>query len=196
MIKLFEQYKEYDQVKSWLDRIGINNYIINDDLIVDVDNNINISNMELTEIPIQFGKVTGAFDCSNNKLTSLKGCPSEVGWFFDCCNNKIESLIGSPRIVDSTFTFVNNKVKNLEGAPDEVGGNFICRENQITTLKWCPGYLTNVNFLRDNPLPYEILDFEDMDKLVMHQDEYGIWNGDGSFNKKRFEMFRKEYKKI
>lgn len=42
MIKLFEQFNEYSQVKSWLDEMGIEKYTINDDLTVDVDYDVEL----------------------------------------------------------------------------------------------------------------------------------------------------------
>ena len=57
---------------------------------------------------INFGKVTGNFDCSRLGLKSLKGAPQIVGGTFWCCNNYLTSL---------------------EGAPQIVGGNFLCRSN-------------------------------------------------------------------
>ena len=38
-------------------------------------------------------EVTGRFDCSSNKLTSLEGCPSTVGGGFYCDNNKLNLSI-------------------------------------------------------------------------------------------------------
>ena len=57
---------------------------------------------------INFGEVTGYFDCSRLGLKSLKGAPQIVGGTFWCCNNYLTSL---------------------EGAPQIVGGNFLCRSN-------------------------------------------------------------------
>ena len=44
---------------------------------------------------INFGKITGDFDCSGLDLTSLKGAPQEVGGDFNCENNPaLHSLEG------------------------------------------------------------------------------------------------------
>ena len=67
--------------------------------------------MNLTTIPVKFGKVSGRFWCSNNKLTSLEGCPVEVGGWFDCSKNKLISLKGAPKEVGGWFDCTNNKVK-------------------------------------------------------------------------------------
>ena len=44
---------------------------------------------------INFGEVTGDFDCSENQLLSLKGAPQEVDGRFDCSHNpNLHSLDG------------------------------------------------------------------------------------------------------
>jgi len=66
-LKVFEKYYK--------------NYIIN------VENFVNLDGCNLKEIPVQFGYITGRFDCDNNQLTSLKNCPKFVGGDFYCQNN-------------------------------------------------------------------------------------------------------------
>ena len=67
----------------------IKNYTINEDLSVDVIGDVFINELKLNEIPIQFGKVSGSFDCSYNFLTTLKGCPISVGGDFNRHRNTI-----------------------------------------------------------------------------------------------------------
>ena len=58
-----------------------------------------------------------SFNCSNNKLTSLKGAPIYVDSYFDCSNNNLS---------------------NLEGFP--LSGNYLefdCSTNKIVSLKGC-----------------------------------------------------------
>lgn len=73
-IKLF---KEIDAICK---NYGITNYTINSDGSVDVYEPIVLNDMGLRKLPLKFGKVTGSFDCENNKLTTLKGSPKEVPW--------------------------------------------------------------------------------------------------------------------
>jgi len=42
---------------------------------VDVDGAVDMSGMQLTEIPVKFGRVNGNFHCYYNNLTTLKNCP-------------------------------------------------------------------------------------------------------------------------
>ena len=55
----------------------------------------------------------GNFNCYENNLTSLIGCPKSVGGCFYCWNNKI---------------------RTFEGFPYHIGGHFFCEENPIFEL--------------------------------------------------------------
>ena len=87
---------------------------------------------------INFGKVTGDFDCSHLYIDSLKGCPTEVGGTFNCSSTNIKSLKYSPQKVDADFFCLENKLTSLEGAPKKVGGTFSCRMNNLSTLEGAP----------------------------------------------------------
>ncbi|MFW6130870.1 MAG: hypothetical protein ACOC56_06750, partial [Atribacterota bacterium] len=91
--------KTKKEIKKWLDKHQITNYTINDDLTVDVDENVDLSHRNLTEMPIQFNKVNGTFYCTYNQLTSLVGAPKKVFGYFYCSNNKLTSLEGAPEKV-------------------------------------------------------------------------------------------------
>lgn len=124
-------------ISKWLDKHEVKNYTINDDLTVDVLGNVDISENNLKKIPVQFGKVSGNFNCFGNQLTSLKGCPKEIGEYFNCSFNELTSLEYSPREVGS-FDCSYNELKSLKHAPKEVLGNFDCSHNQLVSLKGCP----------------------------------------------------------
>ena len=99
-------------IRSWLDEMGVENYVINDDLSIDSHKDVNLSNRQLINFPnfIQFGHVDGEFICSHNRLVSLKGCPYYVGEGFYCHDNRLTSL---------------------EHCPSEVQYGFNCRENAV-----------------------------------------------------------------
>ena len=61
------------QIK-WLTDMGIATYTYENGK-VDVHGDVDISNKNLTSIPVQFGMVSGNFYCWYNKLTSLAGAP-------------------------------------------------------------------------------------------------------------------------
>ena len=87
---------------------------------------------------VDFGKITGDFDCSDLGLTSLKGAPQEVGGYFDCSYNQLTSLEGAPQEVGGDFRCYYNHLISLEGAPQTIGGDFSCSNNKLTSLKGAP----------------------------------------------------------
>ena len=54
------------EIINWLDRYNIQYCTINEDLTVDVEGDVNLSKKGLNFIPVQFGRVSGNFDCSDN----------------------------------------------------------------------------------------------------------------------------------
>ena len=101
---------------------------------------------------INFGKITGDFDCSSLGLKSLKGAPQTVGGSFKCWGNKLTSLKGAPQKVGGRFNCSNNRLTFLEGAPQEVGGDFICHNNQLTSLEGVPQEIGGDFSCSDNQL--------------------------------------------
>jgi hypothetical protein len=144
-LKLFEDIGDIwlrnmrlNSIREICKKYGIENCTLNSDGSVDVDGNVDLSSMDLTEIPLKFGRVGGYFYCSNNKLTTLKGSPREVGGNFNCINNQLKTLEGGPREVGVSFYCSHNQLTTLEGAPHYVGRSFDCSNNQLTTLKGAP----------------------------------------------------------
>jgi hypothetical protein len=76
------------------------------------DSDLNISNMNLTEIPVKFYKINGNFSCSYNNLTSLKFRPEIVNGNFYCSFNKLTSLEFCPKEVKGFFYCYNNPLKS------------------------------------------------------------------------------------
>jgi hypothetical protein len=129
-LKIFESFND---IESICKKYGIKNYTINPDGSVDVDGDVSLSSMELTKLPLKFGRVSGNFKCRHNKLTTLEGAPKMVGGTFDCCNNQLTTLEGAPREVGRDFYCDNNKLTTLEGEPERVGA-FYFFSNPIYTL--------------------------------------------------------------
>ncbi|SDK23161.1 hypothetical protein SAMN05192566_0725 [Methylophilus rhizosphaerae] len=124
-------FKYKNEIEYWLDEMKIKNFTINEDLTVDVNNNVDLERCWLKELPVQFGKVEGFFDCANNQLTSLKGCPYEVDGYFACHNNKLTSLEHSPKYINGDFECDYNQLTSLEHSPLRVNGDFHCLNNQL-----------------------------------------------------------------
>ena len=113
-MKLFKYNKFINESNQDIDSIcqkyGIKNYNINQDGTIDVDDNVDLSAKGLTKLPLKFRNVSGYFDCSYNKLKSLKGCP---------------------KLVDGDFYCYDNDLTSLEGGIQSVGGGFYCFDNQL-----------------------------------------------------------------
>ena len=136
-IKTNLQLGKRPPIVKWLDTMGVKNYTINPDLTIDVEGSVNLFNKNLTEFPdyIKFNYVSGYFDCANNQLTSLKGCPTSVGGGFYCYNNQLTSLEGCPTSIGGYFDCSKNQLTSLKGCPASVGGNFDCSDNQVKFTK-------------------------------------------------------------
>ncbi|MBG6186430.1 hypothetical protein [Flavobacterium sp. CAN_S2] len=111
----------------------IYNYNINLDGSVDVMGNVNLHPcLQLTELALNFNKVSGRFDCSNNKLTTLKGSPKSVGNDFNCSYNKLTSLEFGPEYVGDFFNCHSNLLTSLEFLPLKVGRIIDIRFNNLS----------------------------------------------------------------
>lgn len=128
LIKVFNTCIEYK----------IKNFTINDDYTVDVNGDVSISSKTITELPINFNKVTGDFDCIFNQLVNLNGSPKWIGGNFMCSHNKIISLKGGPEYVGRKYLCDCNNLITLEGCPDVIYNDFNCSSNYINTLLYSP----------------------------------------------------------
>ena len=147
-----EHESEIKRIDSICREMGLKQYIINDDLTVDVNfvghfgESVKISATMLKDgkLPIQFGKVKGRFEMSWCKATSLEGCPKWVGGDFQCTNNFLFTLEGGPEYVGGNFYCSNNKLTSLDGCPNHVGEDFYCSGNPIGSIS----EEMNIDFIR------------------------------------------------
>ena len=117
---------------QWLKAMKIK-YTISPQGLIDVNGDVDITNKNLTSIPVQFGRVGGDFYCDNNNLTSLQHAPQSVSGGFYCSNNKLTSLQYAPQSVGGDFYCHHNNLTSLQHAPQSVGG-FFCSYNNLTSL--------------------------------------------------------------
>ena len=116
-----------------------------------IESSLYLDDLKLIRLPL-IKEVGGYFDCSNNQLTSLNGCPQEVGGNFYCGYNQLTSLNGCPQSVGGSFWCDNNQLTTLEGSPQKVGGYFDCSNNQLTSLKGSPQKVGGSFYCYDNRL--------------------------------------------
>ena len=140
------------EIHDICEKYNITNYSINPDGSIDVDGNVHLSEMDLIELPLKFNKVSGFFNCSFNKLTSLKGSPKEVGTFFTCYGNKLIDLKYAPNRIGSWFDCSVNNLKNLVNSPTSKN-LFFCEGNPLESLE---GYNND----------YDKLECDNKEKLI------------------------------
>ena len=111
-----KKHTNIENIKSWCDEMGIENYTINSKGEIDVDEDVSFTNFDIKELPYKFGRVTGFFSLTSNlNLTSLKNCPDYVDKWFACDNcEKLESLEGCPKKVGQCFYCDDCKRKFIE----------------------------------------------------------------------------------
>jgi hypothetical protein len=109
-LKEFKIFENFEDIHAICKRYRIINYNINIDGSVDVEDNVDLSYLSITKLPLKFGRVKGDFYCNDNQLTSLEGAPRHVNGNFSC---------------------VENQLTSLEGCPEYVGGYFSCSGNPI-----------------------------------------------------------------
>lgn len=128
--------------------------------VIDVDGDVNLAfGFQESLFQVQFGKVTGNFDCHCTQLTSLKGAPYFVGGDFDCGSTAISSLEYAPRYVGGSFLCWRTNITSLKGAPREIGGDFVCDNTDLTSLEGLPESIRgHANFTNNNITDYGILD--------------------------------------
>lgn len=196
MIKKFKHYIKVENIHRLCKKYYLSNYSINDDLTVNVNGSVIITGYDISNIPINFNNVEGSFYCQGNKLTTLVGTPRYVSGDFYCTGNQLTTLDGAPNYVGGDFYCDDNKLISLDGCPNYIGDLLNCNDNKLTSLKNIPTTIKNL-FVDKNNLPIEVKTICDKYDggtiLVKHQEDYGIWNTDGSFNKGRFDIFINDY---
>jgi hypothetical protein len=140
--------------EEFLDRVcgGRKYWTLNPNGEVDVKWSVNMNDMNLTEIPVKFGRVEVDFHCSGNNLTTLKNCPNSVNKDFWIHNNKLTSLEFAPTYVGGYYICENNRLTSLEFAPTTVSGSFYCNGNKLTSLEFTPTTVGGTFNCSDNKL--------------------------------------------
>ncbi|MBE0468062.1 MAG: hypothetical protein IBX55_00840 [Methyloprofundus sp.] len=114
-----------------------------------IDGSIDISSMELTNIPFNFLEVSGDFIIDDNPLLNLKGAPEFVGGDFSCSRCRFINLIDAPYKVCGNFICEESILSSLEGAPNHVGQDFIINDCLVESLNYSPAFVGG-NYLIDS----------------------------------------------
>jgi hypothetical protein len=172
-MRYIKDWKLFESAEVTPESLGISDYTVNADGSIDVSGDVNLSNRNLTRIPIKFRDVSGNFSCYRNNLTSLEFAPQSVGGDFSCSRNNLTSLEFAPQSVGGDFYCYMNNLTSLEFAPQSVGGDFYCDVNQLTSLEFAPlsvrggfsCYGNNLTSLEFAPIRVKWLNFSDNSKI-------------------------------
>ncbi len=182
-MKYLKDYKLFENVdfptdKGEIEKIcklfDIENYTIHKDGTVDVNDDVNLKGLNLPTIPLKFGVVSGFFYCSENKLTSLEGCPTECAKF-DCGNNKLTSLEFAPEKVEYGFMCRNNLIHS----PDS---KFLYELNRALASKNA-SYAHHI--ISNNPIFQVMWVFKKIDYFLKSLD-YNYFMGGNKIHESRF----------
>lgn len=151
-------------------------YTLNKDNSVNVQGDVRFPDFAsfLTELPLQFNKVSGNFDISKLvNLTTLKGSPVEVGGVFNCTYTNINSLNYAPK--KASKLIFDNTLRSLST------GNLNCNFDQVSIL-----------FINSNPvdgLPSVIIKYSDfLPTIFKYQTYFEVWDdaNNNPFNESKF----------
>lgn len=197
--------EQLNYITNTCDEYSISRYKINKDGSIDVDGNVDLSNMDgiVSELPLIFNEVKGYFHCQANYLNSLKGAPKkvggdflchensltslefspiEVGGKYDCADNRITSLVGMPKEINGNLLCDNNRLESFIGGPCKVGGTMInAHTNNMTSLIGAPTLFIGDFNIDNNRLPKEFFkyfkfdSFEEISIFLKYQEVYDVW---------------------
>jgi len=179
-----------DGVIEACEQYGIEDYTINDDLSIDVNGSVHFDRVNLGYLPIRFNYVGGYFNCGNNKLKTLEGCPQIISGNFYCYFNELKSLEGCPQTVNGNFYCSYNELVDLEHFP-EVNGIIDIKENKLNLLVYT--FIRSANsFLIEDFIDYEIV--RNRDTVML--DRLQTFIRDNDLEMPDLEKIKKHYKII
>jgi hypothetical protein len=180
-------------IEQICEKYDITNYVINEDGSIDVNGDVNLDNLKLTELPLTFNKVSGDFFCRFNELTTLKGSPKWVGGNFGCMYNNLTSLEFSPDYVGGVFSCRSNDLTDLVGSPKEVVGDFNSNDNpNLITPKGCSEKIGRGFYCKNTPLSSI---FNNVDQNFLHAFNFYKIIKDDTVNLKRLKYVMDLYDK-
>jgi len=153
---------------DWCDSCLIDNYTIDNNLVVDVNGDVFLYLIPIDYLPVQFGHISGEFLLGENGLKSLDGCPHTVEHDFTCGGNLITSLKYLPQVINGTIKLFNN-INLIDFTSDLKSCN-----NLIKTSNRIPG-LTFLSY-EDEIYSYDSLEYIEWNKQVDN-----FLNNDDSF---------------
>lgn len=128
-------------IQNWLNNVHVKNYTIHDDLSVTLEETLDLSNKNLSFIPIDFKEIKGKnVNLSKNYLVRLPLLPKELD-NLNVSENRLEDLMGCPEIIHFYFNCESNNLLSLKGGPKTVGRQYFAQDNMIQNYQSSPEYV-------------------------------------------------------
>lgn len=162
------------RIRNICKNAGIKNYHINDDYSVDVNEDVCLVGFQSNQLPFQFGKVMGDFDCRRSLLTTLKGSPVYVGGNFRVTDNELTTLEHCPKVICENFFASGNLLTTLKYFPESIGGFISIECDQSIYTKDSENYYEHIlHILQSSEYPY--YNFNRMEQLVYPTTDFLSW---------------------
>ena len=133
--------RKREEIDAQLNKFEIKDYELIENqkygYVVDIYNDLSLWSRKLKHIEVKFNNINGCFDCSDNQLESLEGCPEIIYGNFNCSHNQLESLKSCPKQIKGIFYCSHNQLKTLEGFPEMISSSVYCNNNQLINLDYC-----------------------------------------------------------
>lgn len=184
------EFHSKEQVRQFLKAFRISNATVHGDLSVDVEGDVDFSQIKMAKCPVRFRKVTGFCSFEMSGLITLEGLPDFVGHNLYLNHNKLKSLTCFPKAVQGDIYLQYNEIISLEGIAKEVIGNLYCHGNHLKNLDYFPHCPKKVCL--DNNL---LTDLEELDKLSSHIDYERLSVKDNPFSE-GYELLDKVKNKV
>jgi len=174
------KYTNREDIKAFCDKYAIKNYTITKELFVDVDGDVYLNNKNLTELPFEFGKIKGTFDCSGNELKTLEGAPYRVGL------NKSPKSVGKYNANGNLLLFdfdIDGDIKIGDGV-------FLLKGSYLSFYKDIWSILEYERFSFFDPVRCDI----DNRYIIKDRIEYFYLLNDMDFGRKELNNVKRKYK--
>lgn len=123
-----------EAIQDWLSEVGITDYTIDEQLVVNVNKSILVADKNIPYLPVQFGEIKGHFFFQNVGLKSLKGFPHTVKGRVSVVNNKLKSFRYSPDTITGDYAVNGNKFESFKNLRTKIGGVFFCHDNPLKNI--------------------------------------------------------------
>lgn len=143
-------FKNIVDIKKWLHDFDIKYYVINDDLTVDVKVSVDLSFLDLTNIPIKFRNISGYFYCNDNQLTDFSFMPDIIASHCNIGYNKVNTINYLPKTIGGDLFFNDMDLNEIDLSNTIVRGDIIGMNNKLDKIKFNNNQEINVLNLKNN----------------------------------------------